>query len=209
MTYTLVLEMCIYMWRDILQLSCVLSYVNQSLCWTTKKMYICAYPYVLPKYVHTFSNERVLPKFMYINDRRKPLFYVINILIPCVLISSLAIFTFLLPSGRGSSDDHWVQKYIVKYSIRYDSWFCCYKRVIGTSNLASNQKIQMSISVLLGLTVYLFLLAKRTPETSLAIPLISRFLMFAMVAVTCSIVSSGKLYNNNMLWFRRDKISSI
>ena len=72
-------------------------------------------------------------------------------------------------------------------------YFC--KKVTGTSNLASNQKIQMSISVLLGLTVYLFLLAKRTPETSLAIPLISRFLMFAMVAVTCSIVSSGKLYN--------------
>ena len=57
----------------------------------------------------------------------------------------------------------------------------------------------MSISVLLGLTVYLFLLAKRTPETSLAIPLISRFLMFAMMAVTCSIVSSGHHYNKSFI----------
>ena len=83
--------------------------------------------------------------------------------------------------------------YIPLYSIPY---------FIEIPNKASNQKIQMSISVLLGLTVYLFLLAKRTPETSLAIPLISRFLMFAMVAVTCSIVSSGKLYNKNMTWIK-------
>ncbi|XP_053316341.1 acetylcholine receptor subunit delta-like [Spea bombifrons] len=88
----------------------------------------------------------------YLIIARKPLFYIINILAPCVLIALMANLVFYLPADSG-------------------------------------EKMTLSISVLLAQSVFLLLISQRLPETSLAIPLISKYLTFIMVLVTIVLVS--------------------
>ena len=43
----------------------------------------------------------------YLVIERKPLFYTVNLIIPCMLITSLAIFVFVLPSESGKPVPMW------------------------------------------------------------------------------------------------------
>ncbi|XP_041945314.1 neuronal acetylcholine receptor subunit alpha-2 [Alosa sapidissima] len=83
--------------------------------------------------------------------KRLPLFYSINLIMPCLLISCLTVLVFYLPS-------------------------------------ASGEKVQLCISVLLALTVFLLLITEIIPSTSLVIPLIGEYLLFIMIFVTLSII---------------------
>uniref|UniRef100_A0A8C4GDE9 Cholinergic receptor, nicotinic, gamma n=1 Tax=Dicentrarchus labrax TaxID=13489 RepID=A0A8C4GDE9_DICLA len=98
--------------------------------------------------------------------QRKPLFYIINIIAPCVLFSSLCLLVYYLPAKAGG------------------------------------QKCTMSIATLLGQTVFLLLIAKKVPETSRAVPLIGKYLMFVMsvttmVVMNCVIVLNVSLRTPN------------
>uniref|UniRef100_A0A8D2D6Q0 Cholinergic receptor nicotinic gamma subunit n=1 Tax=Sciurus vulgaris TaxID=55149 RepID=A0A8D2D6Q0_SCIVU len=95
----------------------------------------------------------------YLLIQRKPLFYVINIIAPCVLISSVAILIYFLPAKAGG------------------------------------QKCTVAINVLLAQTVFLFLVAKKVPETSLAVPLISKYLTFLMVVTILIVVNAVVVLN--------------
>nr|XP_033781146.1 acetylcholine receptor subunit epsilon isoform X2 [Geotrypetes seraphini] len=91
--------------------------------------------------------------------QRKPLFYIINIIVPCVLMSSLLVLVFFLPAQAGG------------------------------------QKCTLSISVLLGQTVFLFLIAQKVPETSLSVPLIGKYLIFVMTVSTLVVLNCVVVLN--------------
>ncbi|KAK1336746.1 hypothetical protein QTO34_002781 [Cnephaeus nilssonii] len=102
------------------------------------------------------GHQRVV---FYLLIQRKPLFYVINIIAPCVLISSVAILIYFLPAKAGG------------------------------------QKCTVAINVLLAQTVFLFLVAKKVPETSQAVPLISKYLTFLLVVTILIVVNAVVVLN--------------
>ena len=92
--------------------------------------------------------------------RRKTLFYTVNLIIPCVLISFLSICVFYLPADAG-------------------------------------EKMTMCISILLALVVFLLLVSKILPPTSITIPLIAKYLLFTFIMNIFTILITVIIINWN------------
>ncbi|XP_061172033.1 acetylcholine receptor subunit alpha-like 1 isoform X2 [Saccostrea echinata] len=121
--------------------------INVTATWREKSFPCCdvSYPFII------FN----------ITLRRRPMFYSLNLIMPCLSISGLTVLVFYLPSDSG-------------------------------------EKITLSISILLALTVFFLLLSDINPPTSFVIPLIGKYLLFTMILVTLSIflaVSSIRITN--------------
>ncbi|KAG8124902.1 hypothetical protein E2320_020197, partial [Naja naja] len=82
---------------------------------------------------------------------RLPLYFIVNVIIPCLLFSFLTGLVFYLPTESG-------------------------------------EKMTLSISVLLSLTVFLLVIVELIPSTSSAVPLIGKYMLFTMVFVITSII---------------------
>lgn len=61
----------------------------------------------------------------------------------------------------------------------------------------SGEKVSLCISILLSLTVFFLLLAEIIPPTSLAVPLLGKYLLFTMILVTCSVMVTIAVLNVN------------
>ena len=61
----------------------------------------------------------------------------------------------------------------------------------------SGEKVSLSISILLSLTVFFLLLVEIIPSTSLKVPLLGKYLLFTMVLVTLSVVVTIAVLNVN------------
>ncbi|UYV76004.1 nAChRa8 [Cordylochernes scorpioides] len=59
----------------------------------------------------------------------------------------------------------------------------------------SGEKVSLSISILVSLTVFFLLLAEIIPPTSLAVPLLGKYLLFTMILVTLSIAVTVGVLN--------------
>merc|ERR1719331_2916888 len=59
----------------------------------------------------------------------------------------------------------------------------------------SGEKVSLSISILLSLTVFFLLLAEIIPPTSLAVPLLGKFVLFTMILVSLSIMVTVGILN--------------
>lgn len=113
--------------------------------------------------------------------QRKPLFYIINIIVPCVLISSLVVLVYFLPAQGelpGGGVSHRLERGLLGWGEKEGHRGgpgqprCSHPR--DSCLAAGGQKCTVSISVLLAQTVFLFLIAQKVPATSLSVPLIGK-----------------------------------
>ncbi|XP_078486705.1 cholinergic receptor, nicotinic, beta [Ciona intestinalis] len=130
--------------------------------WVDKHVYIKNGEWVLyqkPAYVVVKESDQQFQEVWFsVILRRKPQFYVLNMLLPCVMISILSCFVFHLPVVAG-------------------------------------EKIGLSISLLLGDTIFVFLFAQRMPSTALTVPHVATYLLFSMLLLFLSIFCCVVVYN--------------
>uniref|UniRef100_A0A4W3ITB1 Cholinergic receptor, nicotinic, alpha 1 (muscle) n=1 Tax=Callorhinchus milii TaxID=7868 RepID=A0A4W3ITB1_CALMI len=92
--------------------------------------------------------------------QRLPLYFIVNVIIPCLLFSFLTGLVFYLPTDSG-------------------------------------EKMTLSISVLLSLTVFLLVIVELIPSTSSAVPLIGKYMLFTMIFVITSIIITVIVINTH------------
>lgn len=74
----------------------------------------------------------------------------------------------------------------------------CYSRISDDGQLClAGEKMTLSISVLLSLTVFLLVIVELIPSTSSAVPLIGKYMLFTMVFVIASIIITVIVINTH------------
>lgn len=95
-----------------------------------------------------------------LNLRRKTLFFTVNLVVPCLLLSMLSILVFYLPSD-------------------------------------SQEKVTLSISLLVAIVVFLLVVFNLLPPTSNTIPLLAKYLIFTFLINVITMAKTVVVINWN------------
>lgn len=137
----------------------------------------------VPAYLNVYEGDGNHPTetdiTFYIIIRRKTLFYTVNLILPTVLISFLCVLVFYLPAEAGEKVLNFFFK---KLTIKNNFIFL---------------QVTLGISILLSLVVFLLLVSKILPPTSLVLPLIAKYLLFTFIMNTVSILVTVVIINWN------------
>lgn len=123
--------------------------------------------------------------------RRKTLFYTVNLIIPCVGLTFMTVLVFYLPSDSGEK--------VIEKSLRVPNIFFC----LVWRLFPSISQVTLCSNILVSLTVFFLLLAEIIPPTSLAVPLLGKYLLFTMVLVSMSIGMTVVVLNIHFRWASR------
>ncbi|XP_786682.3 neuronal acetylcholine receptor subunit alpha-3 [Strongylocentrotus purpuratus] len=145
--------------------------VDQEDYWPNGEWEIVESPATRNEITYPCCDDKYVDVTLYFKLHRKPLFYVVTLVVPCLLISFLTILVFFLPSD-------------------------------------AQEKITLSISILLALIVFLLLIPDIIPPTSTTLPLIGRYMLFTMVLVTLSITITVVIINFHFRNARTHEMSS-
>lgn len=115
--------------------------------------------------------------------RRKTLYYFFNLIVPCVLIASMALLGFTLPPDSGEKLS--LGRHFYKFhTLRRYAYICLHPFQTFTG-----------VTILLSLTVFLNMVAETMPATSDAVPLLGTYFNCIMFMVASSVVSTILILN--------------
>ncbi|XP_014616026.1 PREDICTED: acetylcholine receptor subunit alpha-type acr-16 isoform X4 [Polistes canadensis] len=122
-----------------------------------------------------------------IQIRRRTLYYFFNLIVPCVLISSMALLGFTLPPDSG-------EKLTLGVTILLS--LTVFLNLVAESMPTTSDAVPLiGVTILLSLTVFLNLVAETLPQVSDAIPLLGSYFNCIMFMVASSVVLTVMVLN--------------
>nr|XP_012219899.1 PREDICTED: neuronal acetylcholine receptor subunit alpha-7-like isoform X5 [Linepithema humile] len=122
-----------------------------------------------------------------IQIRRRTLYYFFNLIVPCVLISSMALLGFTLPPDSG-------EKLTLGVTILLS--LTVFLNLVAESMPTTSDAVPLiGVTILLSLTVFLNLVAETLPQVSDAIPLLGSYFNCIMFMVASSVVLTVLVLN--------------
>ncbi|KYM81935.1 Acetylcholine receptor subunit alpha-type acr-16 [Atta colombica] len=130
-----------------------------------------------------------------IQIRRRTLYYFFNLIVPCVLISSMALLGFTLPpdSGEKLTLVVYLRNRTAMVKLNIEKYLTFPKGIILFENRWATTV--SGVTILLSLTVFLNLVAETLPQVSDAIPLLGSYFNCIMFMVASSVVLTVLVLN--------------